>query len=99
MSIAAVFALTPAALAQSQSSGAGYGGEGGGVAGQVQGGGAAGQAGAGGGAPNVASEAGNPDETGLLPFTGLDVALIVGGGLLLLAAGVGLSRMVERNSA
>jgi hypothetical protein len=34
-----------------------------------------------------------------LAFTGLDVALIVGGGLLLLAAGVALSRMVARNPA
>ena len=91
--VAAVFVLAPAALAQ-ESSGAGYGGEGGGVAGQVEGGGAAGQAGG-----NAASEASNADESGLLPFTGLDVALIVGGGLLLLAGGLALSRMVARNPA
>ena len=95
--VAVVFALAPAALAQ-ESSGAGYGGEGGGVAGQVDhgDGGAAGQAGGGG---NAASEASNADESGLLPFTGLDVALILGGGLLLLAGGVALSRIVARNTA
>ena len=91
--VAAVLALAPAALAQS--AGAGYGGEGGGVAGET----------ASGGAPDVPNQAGaagdvNPaDEGGLLPFTGLDVALMVGGGLLLLAAGVALSRMVSRNTA
>src|SRR5829696_933350 len=103
--VAAVFALAPAALAQS--SGAGYGGQGGGIAGQVApggpaggapSGGAAGEATAGGGG-NVASQARNPNEGGLLAFTGLDVALIVGGGLLLLAGGVALSRMVARNPA
>jgi hypothetical protein len=102
--VAAVLALAPAAFAQS--SGAGYGGQGGGVAGQVAPGGAppggaageaAGQAGAGGGP--AAAEARGPEEGGLLAFTGLDVALIVGGGLLLLAGGVALSRMVARNPA
>jgi hypothetical protein len=102
--VAAVFALAPAALAQS--SGAGYGGQAGGVAGEVAPGGApgggppggaAGQAGAGGDA--AAAEARGPEEGGLLAFTGLDVALIVGGGLLLLAGGVALSRVVARNPA
>jgi hypothetical protein len=98
--IAAVLALAPAAFAQS--SGTGYGGQAGGVAGQVAPGGAppsgaAGQAGAGGGA--AAAEARGAEEGGLLAFTGLDVALIVGGGLLLLAGGVALSRVVARNPA
>jgi hypothetical protein len=104
--VVAVFALAPAAFAQS--AGTGYAGQGGGVAGQVapggppagppSGGGAAGGAE---GAPSggaVAAEAGEA-EGGLLAFTGLDVALIVGGGLLLLAAGVALSRVVARNPA
>jgi hypothetical protein len=102
--IAAVLALAPAAFAQS--SGTGYGGQAGGVAGQVAPGGApggappsgaAGQAGAGGGA--AAAEARGAEEGGLLAFTGLDVALILGGGLLLLAGGVALSRVVARNPA
>ena len=102
--VAAVLALAPAAFAQS--TGTGYGGQAGGVAGQVapggppSGGGAAGGAAA--GAPSggaAAAEAGEADEGGLLAFTGLDVALIVGGGLLLLAGGVALSRVVARNPA
>jgi hypothetical protein len=103
--VAAVLALAPAAFAQS--SGVGYGGQAGGVAGQVAPGGAPGgappggaegAAGAGGGGA-AAAEARAPEEGGLLAFTGLDVALIVGGGLLLLAGGVALSRVVARNPA
>jgi hypothetical protein len=101
--VIAVLALAPAAFAQS--TGTGYGGQGGGVAGQVApggppsaGGAAAGaEAAHGGGA--AAAEAGEAEAGGLLAFTGLDVALIVGGGLLLLAAGVALSRIVARNPA
>jgi len=103
--VAAVLALAPAAFAQS--TGTGYGGQAGGVAGQVapggppSGGGAA-EGAAAAGAPSggaAAAEAGEPEEGGLLAFTGLDVALIVGGGLLLLAGGVALSRVVARNPA
>jgi hypothetical protein len=36
---------------------------------------------------------------GALPFTGLDLALIVGGGLVLLLAGVSLRRVAARNKA
>ena len=93
-----ILALTPAAFAQS--SGTGYAGQGG-VAGQVsQGGG-----GNGGGNGKVAgttaaSEATPPsNNNGVLAFTGLDLALIAGGGLLLLAGGVALSRMVARHPA
>jgi hypothetical protein len=93
--VIAVLALAPAAFAQS--SGTGYGGQAGGAAGQVAGGG--GEAAGAGGGGNVAAEAAEADEGGLLAFTGLDVALIVGGGLLLLASGVALSRMVARNPA
>jgi hypothetical protein len=110
--VTAVLAFAPAAFAQS--TGTGYGGQGGGVGGQVApgappsagggvaggvaGGGAAGAEAAPGGAA-AAAQAGEAEEGGLLAFTGLDVALIVGGGLLLLAAGVALSRMVARNPA
>ena len=93
--VVAVLALAPAAFAQT-----GYGGQAGGTAGQVaEGGGTAGVTGAGGGGNAAASEASNPDQGGLLAFTGLDVALIVGGGLLLLACGVALSRVVARHPA
>jgi hypothetical protein len=96
--VIAVLALAPAAFAQS--SGTGYGGQAGGTAGQVAegGGDTAGVTGAGGGG-NVAAEAAQADEGGVLAFTGLDVALIVGGGLMLLAGGVALSRVVARNPA
>jgi hypothetical protein len=91
--VAAVLALAPAAFAQTADP---YAGVGGGTQGQVAGGTAGGNAG---GAP-VASEPTEPaDSDGLLAFTGLDVALIAGGGLLLLVGGVGLSRMVARDPA
>jgi len=35
---------------------------------------------------------------GSLPFTGLDLALIVGGGLLLVIAGVSIRRMASRKA-
>jgi hypothetical protein len=112
--VAAVFALAPAAFAQS--AGTGYGGQGGGVGGQVAPGGPPGGPPSGGGAAGVAEGApsgggvlakargplpteGSEAEGGLLAFTGLDVALIVGGGLVLLAGGVALSRVVARNPA
>jgi hypothetical protein len=99
--VIAVLALAPAAFAQS--TGTGYGGQAGGTAGQVAGGsGSGGTAGAveGGGTGSAASEAGgNAEDGSLLAFTGLDLALIVGGGLLLLGGGVALSRMVARNPA
>ena len=102
-----VLSLAPAAFAQS--SGTGYGGQSG-VAGQTcQGGGSGGVAGetgnAGGGVagatsgaagnPNAASEAG--EGNGVLAFTGTDIALLAGGGLLLLVTGFGLSRVVARS--
>jgi hypothetical protein len=101
--IIAVLALAPAAFAQS--TGTGYGGTAGGIQGQVGAGGSAGSGGTAGavesgGTGSAASEAGSSAEDGsLLAFTGLDLALIVGGGLLLLGGGVALSRMVARNPA
>jgi len=95
--VLAVLALAPAAFAQS--TGGGYGGEAGQVAGQVQQGGSGGGAVAGertsGG--NAASNASSGN--GVLPFTGLDLALIAGGGLALLGAGIALSRLVARHPA
>jgi hypothetical protein len=98
----AVLALAPTAFAQS--TGTGYGGQAGGVAGQVQ------QGGGGGNANGVSGVAGTSESggaassnatsgNGVLPFTGMDLALIVGGGLVLLAGGVALSRLVARNPA
>lgn len=63
-------------------------------------GGAAGQ-GYGGGGGNVQSGvgAGNAAGTsGSLPFTGLDLALLVVGGLTLVVAGAGLRRAARRNT-
>jgi hypothetical protein len=93
--VVAVLVLAPAAFAQTTANP--YAGTGGGTAGQVGAGGTAG-GNAGGGQPSVASEP-TEDSDGVLAFTGLDVALIAGGGLLLLAGGVGLSRVVARNPA
>jgi hypothetical protein len=66
------------------SSVSGYGGQGGSVEQQVEGGAAVG---AGGGAVESGSSA--------LPFTGLDLGLLIGGGLLLLAVGAGLRRLAR----
>ena len=38
------------------------------------------------------------DGGGSLPFTGLDLGLLIGGGLLLLAVGFGLRRLARGNS-
>jgi hypothetical protein len=101
LTIVGVLALAPAAVAQS--TGTGYGGQAGGVAGQVQqgGGGEQGVAGASeqGGDGNGSAASSASSGNGVLPFTGLDLALIAGGGLLLLASGVALSRLVARNPA
>jgi hypothetical protein len=109
LTIAVVGALTVAPVAGAQSSGAGYGGQSG-VAGQVSesGGNTAGTAGGNQGgvagetaATNgtVASQAATGNGNGVLAFTGLDLALLAGGGLVLLAAGVALSRLVGRAAA
>jgi hypothetical protein len=102
LTIVGVLALAPSAVAQSTPTG--YGGQAGGVAGQVQQGGAGGEQGVAGEAG--ASQNGNgtaasnaSSGNGVLPFTGLDLALIAGGGLMLLAGGVALSRLVARNPA
>jgi hypothetical protein len=53
-----------------------------------------------GNAGNVQEEVkGAANTLGALPFTGLDLALIVGGGLLLVIAGVALRRVSARRTA
>ena len=92
-----ILALTPAAFAQS--TGTGYAGEGG-VAGQVsQGGGGNNNGGNGNVAGTTAASQASENNNGVLAFTGLDLILIAGGGILLLAGGVALSRLVARHPA
>jgi hypothetical protein len=94
LTVVAALALAPAAFAQS--TGTGYGG----IAGQTAQGskdksGVAGNNGTNGTAATQATTSSN----GVLAFTGLDLALLAGGGLVLLASGVALSRLVGRSSA
>jgi hypothetical protein len=52
-----------------------------------------------GNAGNVQQEVkGSSNTLGSLPFTGLDLALIVGGGLLLVIAGVSIRRVASRRA-
>jgi hypothetical protein len=98
LTVVGALALAPAAFAQS--SGVGYSGQAGGVAGQTAQGGNGNNSGVAGntsGNGPAASEASNGN--GVLAFTGLDLALLAGGGLVLLASGVALSRLVGRQSA
>lgn len=74
-------ALAPAAFANNSSVGT-YGGQGGEVAGSVAGG--------------EASDPGAAENSSALPFTGLDLELLAGGGLLLLLGGFGMARMAAR---
>jgi hypothetical protein len=100
LTVVGALALAPAAFAQS--SGTGYGGVSG-VAGQTT------QGNNSGGGNGVAGTTDNGDPgsaathatsgNGVLAFTGLDLALLAGGGLVLLASGVALSRLVGRHSA
>jgi len=96
--VVAILALAPAAFAQS--TGTGYAGEGG-VAGQVQQGegGVAGQTASGTNGNGTAAANASGGGGGVLAFTGLDLALIAGGGLVLLVGGVALSRLVARHPA
>lgn len=77
--------MVPSAMAQS-SSVAGYGGQAKEVAGVASGG--------------DPSDPGDPSGTvrssGTLPFTGLDLGLLAGGGLLLLGIGITMARVVPR---
>lgn len=77
-----IAALAFAPAAMADSSSVGtYGGQGGDVAGSVS-----------------SDSGGDPaDQAGALPFTGLDVGLMVGGGVLLLLVGFTMSRTVPRD--
>jgi hypothetical protein len=76
-------ALAPAALANSSVET--YGGQGGEVAGSVSSGG-----------PTDPGATADTNSSSALPFTGLDLELLAGGGLLLLLGGFGMARMVAR---
>lgn len=83
--VVAVMALALAPVAHGQGSSVEtYGGQGGNVASNVAGGG-----------PSDASPASSSDSTAL-PFTGLDVAFLGGGGLLLMLAGALMASVVGR---
>lgn len=98
LSVVGVLALALAPAALAQSSGGGYAGVGG-VAGQTTQGNNGGNNGVA-GTTNHGNVASNASEgNGVLAFTGLDLALLAGGGLVLLASGVALSRLVGRHSA
>jgi hypothetical protein len=54
----------------------------------------------GGGAGGVQSEVeGGGGAGGSLPFTGMDLGLLIGGGLVLLAVGFGLRRLARGNAS
>jgi hypothetical protein len=94
LTVVAALALAPAAFAQS--TGTGYGG----IAGQTAQGskdksGVAGNSGGNGNGPTATQAS---TSNGVLAFTGLDLALLAGGGLVLLASGVALSRLVGRQT-
>ncbi len=100
LTVVGALALAPAAFAQS--TGTGYGGPAGGVAGQTaQGGNGSNGSGVAGNTSNSgpAATQASTGNNGVLAFTGLDLALLAGGGLVLLASGVALSRLVGRHSA
>jgi hypothetical protein len=97
LTVVGALALAPAAFAQS--SGTGYGGEAGGVAGQTAQGGNGNNSGVAGKTSNGTAATEATTSNGVLAFTGLDLALLAGGGLVLLASGVALSRLVGRHTA
>ena len=98
LTVVGALALAPAAFAQS--SGTGYGGPAGDVAGQTAQGGNNGNGNGVAGTSNSGPAATQTSTgNGVLAFTGLDLALLAGGGLVLLASGVALSRLVGRHTA
>jgi hypothetical protein len=90
IAVVASLALAPAAFAQSSSVSAykpnphNQGGQN--VGGNQQGGGGTTE-------PAVQTTAGG----GTLPFTGLDIGFLIGGGILLVAVGAAIARYVPRN--
>jgi hypothetical protein len=80
-------ALVPTAFASGGSAGGGYGGSAGNVQQQVNG-----SQGQGSGA------LGTSGSSGTLPFTGLDLGLLVAGGAVLLVVGATIRRAARRNA-
>ena len=80
MAVFALLVLAPTALGAAGSAGKAYGGNAGGVQDEVNQ-----------GAVHAAAVQG-----GSLPFTGVDLALLVAGGVMLLLVGVGLRRAGKR---
>jgi len=89
---ALMLVLAPVSFGQNSSVGT-YGGSGGSVAGSV----ASGTAGSGPG--SAASPTATASSSSGLPFTGFDVALLAGGGLLLVLGGFAMARMVARTGS
>jgi hypothetical protein len=89
---ALVLTLAIATSASAQSSVEGYEDQGGQVQAQIQGGG-----GGGGDAGSTAPVAAATDtaDSGSLPFTGLDVALLLAAGGVLVVAGLGMRRLTR----
>ena len=81
LAVLSVLAIAPSAIAQN-SSATTYGGPGGDVESLVDSG------------ANAETGGATADGASGLPFTGLDLSLAVGGGLILLLTGLGLSRLV-----
>ena len=91
ITVVAAMALAPAAFAQSSSVEV-YGGQGGEAVGALNNNDPTNP----GTTSNPGTTAGggaSADAGGALPFTGLDVGLLIGGGLLLIAVGAGLARL------
>lgn len=85
-----VLMLAFAASASAQSSVQGYEDQGGQIQAQIQGGGSDG-----GGSGTAPVSATTDSGGGSLPFTGLDIALLVGAGGLLVVAGLGMRRLTR----
>ena len=90
---ALMLVLAPVSFGQNSSVGT-YGGSGGSVAGSV----ASGSAGSGSGSA-ASPTATASSSSSALPFTGFDVALLAGGGLLLVLGGFAMARMVARTGS
>ncbi len=78
------FAFAPSALAQEDSADKVYSGEGGGTQQIVD--------------PGGTGEVSDPGDPGALPFSGLDLGLMLGGAVVLVGTGAGVSRLVSQRS-